>query len=55
MKLSIRVAAFTLVVATAVAGNSLPKHSTLAPIYRDSVPGPVPLCNPFTQTCPNIR
>jgi hypothetical protein len=55
MKLSIRVIAFTLVVAAAVAGNSLPKNSTVAAIHQDSVPGPLPLCNPFTQTCPNIR
>jgi hypothetical protein len=55
MKLSIRVIAFTFVVAAAVAGNSLPKNSTLAAMHRNTVPGPLPQCNPFTQPCPNIR
>ena len=55
MKLGLRVAAFTLVVAAAVAGNSVPKNTTVASMHRGTIPGPVPLCNPFTQTCQNIR
>jgi hypothetical protein len=55
MKLALRVAAFTLVVAAAVAGNSIPKNPTVASMHKGTVPGPVPLCNPFTQTCQNIR
>jgi|HubBroStandDraft_5_1064220.scaffolds.fasta_scaffold1848062_1 hypothetical protein len=55
MKLSIRVIAFTFVVAAAIVGNSLPKNATLAAMHRATVPGPVPTCNPFTQPCPNIR
>jgi uncharacterized membrane protein len=55
MKFAIRVTALTLVVAAAVAGNSLPKNTTVAVMHKATVPGPVPLCNPFTQSCPNIR
>jgi hypothetical protein len=55
MKLALRVAAFTLVVAAAVAGNSIPKNPTVASMHKASVPGPVPLCNPFTQSCPSLR
>ena len=55
MKFAVRVAALTLVVAAAVAGNSLPKNTDIAVMHKASVPGPLPLCNPFTQTCPNIR
>jgi hypothetical protein len=55
MKLALRVAAFTLVVVTAVAGNSIPKNPTVASMHKGTIPGPVPLCNPFTQTCQNIR
>jgi hypothetical protein len=55
MKLAIRIAALSLVVAGAVAGNSLPKTSTLAAIHQGTVPGPTPTCNPFTQSCPSIR
>jgi hypothetical protein len=25
------------------------------PSHQNTVPGPTPLCNPFTQTCPPIR
>ena len=55
MKFALRVAAFTLVVVAAVAGNSIPKNPTIASIHKASVPGPVPLCNPFTQSCPVLR
>ncbi len=55
MKLAIRVSALTLVLAAAVAGNSLPKNSTTAAIHQSSVPGPTPYCNPFTDKCPNMR
>lgn len=55
MKFALRVAAFTLVVAAAVAGNSLPNNTVVAVMHKATVPGPLPLCNPFTQACPNIR
>jgi hypothetical protein len=55
MKTAIRVSALTLVIAAAVAGNSVPKNSTVAAIHQSSVPGPTPYCNPFTDKCPNMR
>jgi hypothetical protein len=55
MKLAIRIATLALVVAGAVAGNSLPKTSTLAAIHQGNSPGPTPTCNPFTQNCASIR
>lgn len=57
MKLALRAAAFTLVVAVAVAGNSLPAASTHAVVRRSVMPTntPIPMCNPFEHTCPNIR
>ena len=58
MKLMIRIASLTLVVAAAVAGNSNPTSSMLASNIPSSVPGgggPMPSCNPFTSTCPSIR
>lgn len=55
MKLAIRVSVVTLVLAAAVAGNSMSKNSTLAAVHQSSVPGPTPYCNPFTEKCPNMR
>jgi len=55
MKVAIRVIAFTFVVAAAVAGNSLPKNNVVAIPHQASVPGPIPLCNPMTQSCQNVR
>jgi hypothetical protein len=55
MKLALRVIAFTFVVAAAIGGNLLPRHTALAAVHQASVPGPLPTCNPFTQTCPNTR
>jgi hypothetical protein len=52
MKLTFRVAAFTLVVAAAVAGNHLPKRQTIAAVHQTT---PVPMCNPFKEPCPKIR
>lgn len=55
MKLTIRVSALVLIIAGAVAGNSLPKVSTASVIHQGTVPYPTPSCNPFTQICPPIR
>lgn len=55
MKIAIRVIALSFVVAAAVAGNSLPSKTSLATIRPSAMPGPVPICNPFTQSCQNIR
>lgn len=57
MKLAIRVAAFTLVVAASVAGNSLPAASSHAAVRLSVMPAyrPIPMCNPFQHACPNIR
>jgi hypothetical protein len=55
MKLSIRILAFAVVAFAAVAGNSMPKTSVIAPSHQNTVPGPTPYCNPFTQVCPPIR
>jgi hypothetical protein len=55
MNLVIRVSALTLVFAAAIAGNSLPKNSTVAAIHQATVPGPSPYCDPFIKKCPNMR
>jgi hypothetical protein len=55
MKIALRFAVFTLVVAAAVVGNSMPKSPSTTPVHQASVPGPLPTCNPFTQKCPTIR
>jgi hypothetical protein len=58
MKLFIRIAALTLIVAAAVAGNTAGKNTTLASNIHSSVPGgggPMPSCNPFISNCPTIR
>jgi hypothetical protein len=53
MKLAIRVSALACIVAAAVASNSLPRNHAIAAVH--AMTGPAPTCNPFTQTCPNIR
>jgi hypothetical protein len=57
MKFVIRTAFFILVVAAAAVGNSQIKTSTVAAAHASNVPGggPIPMCNPFTENCPNIR
>lgn len=55
MKATVRVIAITFVVAAAIAGNSLPKNSTVAVAHHALVPGPIPTCNPLTQSCGNVR
>ena len=57
MKLALRVAALILVVAAAVAGNSLSIASAHAAVKRSvtSTNTPIPMCNPFEHKCPNIR
>jgi hypothetical protein len=57
MKLSVRVFALVLFVAAAVVGNSSSKLSHSANVLVAGIPGggPIPMCNPFTEKCPNIR
>jgi hypothetical protein len=57
MKSFIRLSACILVIAAAVAGNSLPKPASLARVHRsvNNDPTPIPMCNPFTDKCPPIR
>jgi hypothetical protein len=55
MKIAVRLSAATLVIAAAVAGNSMAKPATVAAIHQANVPGPTPYCNPFTQQCPPMR
>jgi hypothetical protein len=58
MKLFIRISALTLMVAAAVAGSSVTETPTVAANIHSSVPGgggPMPICNPFLQSCPPIR
>jgi hypothetical protein len=57
MKLSIRVLALVLFVAAAVVGNSSVKISHSATVQIAGIPGggQMPMCNPFTEKCPNIR
>jgi len=57
MKLALRIAAFTFVVAAAVAGNSVPIASAHAAVRRSVMPRntPIPMCNPYEHSCPNIR
>ena len=56
MKVFSRILACTLVIAAAAAGNSLNKPKSLTVIVA-GVPGggPIPMCNPYVQKCPNIR
>jgi hypothetical protein len=55
MKIAIRLSAATLVIAAAVAGNSMAKPATIATAPHSNLPGPTPYCNPFTQQCPPMR
>jgi hypothetical protein len=58
MKLAVRVAAFTLVLIAAAAGNSLPNPSFRAALHTRAMPSgtPVPMCNPFEHSdCPKVR
>ncbi len=55
MKFALRLAALSAVVFAAVSGNPMSHANVSAAIHRSSVPGPVPTCNPFTQTCKNLR
>jgi hypothetical protein len=55
MKIALRVVAVALFVAAAVAGNSMSRNTYVAALHKSSAPGPVPMCNPFTQSCPPIR
>jgi hypothetical protein len=57
MKLSIRVFAFVLFVAAAIVGNSSLgfQHSAATQVAGIPGGGPIPMCNPFTEKCPNIR
>ena len=55
MKLVIRITAATVIIAAAVAGNSLAKPSAVAAIHQSNVPGPTPYCNPFTEKCAPMR
>jgi hypothetical protein len=57
MKLSLRVLALVLFVAAAVVGNSSVKSSRSTTVQIAGIPGggPIPMCNPFKEKCPNIR
>jgi len=57
MKLALRVIALTLFVAAAVVGNSSVKISRSTTVQIAGIPGggPIPMCNPFKEKCPNIR
>jgi hypothetical protein len=58
MKLVLRISALTLVIAAAIAGNSVAKTPVVASNMHSSVPGgggPMPVCNPFERSCPTIR
>lgn len=55
MKLSIRVAICALAIFAAAAVNFSARATNVAAVHQATVPGPTPLCNPFTQPCPNIR
>jgi hypothetical protein len=55
MKTLIRVSGLTLIIAAAVAGNSMAKPSAVAAIHQGTVPGPTPYCNPFIEKCPPMR
>jgi hypothetical protein len=57
MKLAIRLAALSLVVAATVAGNSLPSNSAHPKTHVRAVSSatPLPMCNPFERACPPVR
>jgi len=55
MKLAVRILAVTVVVAGAIAGNSMQRNTLVASAGHSVVAGRMPTCNPFTQKCANIR
>lgn len=55
MKIALRVIALSSIVPILIVGNALPKEKAMAAMQRSTVPGPIPICNPLTQNCPNIR
>ena len=55
MKFAIRVLVLSSIVAATVVGNSMPRTTTVASLHPTANPGPVPTCNPYTQTCQNLR
>jgi hypothetical protein len=58
MKKIIRISLLTLVIGAAFGGNLFSKTAATASSTPSSVPGgggPMPTCNPFTQSCPTIR
>jgi hypothetical protein len=56
MKLAIRILALTLAVGGTIVGNSLPKSPSKAIVlHGSSVPGPVPVCDPWGKEACNIR
>jgi len=55
MKSYIRIFALIVVVAGAVTGNSLAKNATVAAVHQGSVPGPIPVCDPWGKITCGIR
>jgi hypothetical protein len=61
MKTALRVIALSAIVPTLLATNYLPKNKsvvagkTVAVLQPATLPGPIPTCNPLTQSCSNIR
>ena len=58
MKLFIRISALAIAIAAAVAGDSVTQAPMVASNIHGSVPGgggPMPVCNPFRESCPPIR
>ncbi|WP_263355568.1 hypothetical protein [Acidicapsa ligni] len=55
MKLPIRMFALSLAIAGTFTGTTAPRASAIPSIVTNAAPGPLPLCNPLAQDCPNIR
>jgi len=57
MKLVVRLFALVLFVAAAIIGNTSVTIDHSATVQVAGVPGggPIPMCNPFREKCPNIR
>lgn len=61
MKTALRVITLSAMVPTLLATNYLPKNKSVvadkavAVLQPSTFPGPIPTCNPLTQSCPNIR
>jgi hypothetical protein len=56
MKLAFRIFALSLVVAGTVVGNTLPKTPGKdIVVHSSSVPGPVPVCDPWGKEVCSIR